>query len=135
MKKLLLISLFAVLAVVFVSAVVAVFSVLSAVTGSDQSAGSTSPSTSSQAWKVMAGNGTHPMGGMDGKNWGVWTATPPTPCEWSIRAVRTYAAGEILNEGSAEPGVPVRVNIQADGNVGNAPGIDPGALFVVEGPG
>lgn len=66
---------------------------------------------------IMPGDGIHNIGGMDGKNWGIWEATAPGQCEWSIREVRTYAAGEITDEGTADPGQTVRVNIQPDGNV------------------
>lgn len=71
----------------------------------------------------MPGNGTHEMGGVDGKNWGVWEATAPGPCEWSIRAVRTYAAGEILDSGTAAAGERVQVNFQPDGEVSTFSGL------------
>lgn len=84
-----------------------------------------------QAWKTMPGNGTHKMGGMDGKDWGIWQATAPGDCQWSIRAVRTYTGGEVLYEGTAAPGEVVRVNIQPDGKVAATTGMIDGDHRIV----
>lgn len=59
------------------------------------------------------------MGGVDGKNWGVYTATVPagSTCQWSIRSVAPYRGGEILDEGQGESGETVQASIQPDGDV------------------
>lgn len=72
---------------------------------------------------TMPGNGTHEMGGMDGKDWGVYQATATGNCQWSIRSVARYRGGLILDQGSAAPGETVRVNIQPDGDVSSWDGI------------
>ncbi|WP_019972010.1 hypothetical protein [Mycobacterium sp. 141] len=66
---------------------------------------------------VMMGNGTFNLGGVDGKNWGVYEATATGNCQWSIRSVARYRPGLILDRGSAAPGEKVTVNIQPDGDV------------------
>jgi hypothetical protein len=66
---------------------------------------------------TIPGDGTHQMGGMDGKDWGVYQATAIGSCQWSIRSVAHYRPGLILDEGTAASGEPVRVNIQPDGDV------------------
>jgi hypothetical protein len=89
------------------------------------SSGSSSPSTSKtpDAWKYMAGDGTHQMGGADGKNWGVWVADgttgvkPGKNCTWSLRSVASDRPGEILNEGETPSGQTVTVDIEPDGDV------------------
>ncbi len=72
---------------------------------------------------TMPGNGTHEMGGMDGKDWGVYEATATGNCQWSIRSVARYRPGLILDEGAAAPGETVQVNIQPDGDVGTFDGM------------
>ncbi|MGV0656414.1 hypothetical protein ABQE48_21365 [Mycolicibacterium thermoresistibile] len=66
---------------------------------------------------TIPGDGTHQMGGMDGKDWGVYEATATSNCQWSIRSVARYRPGLVLDEGTAAPGETVRVNIQPDGKV------------------
>lgn len=89
---------------------------------SSKSSSSSSPSTTEApaAWKYMAGDGTHQMGGVDGKNWGVWVSgggTPPGNCTWSIRSVSRYRPGEVLDEGEAPAYQRVTVDIEPDGDV------------------
>ncbi|WP_307789611.1 hypothetical protein [Mycolicibacterium baixiangningiae] len=78
---------------------------------------SSSGPTTPYEHEYMPGNGTHEMGGVDGKNWGVYEATATGNCQWSIRSVARYRPGLILDEGAASPGQVVRVNIQPDGDV------------------
>lgn len=99
----------------------------------DESASRPTETTSSQAkpqpaatsYGTIPGNGTHQIGGMDGKNWGVYTATVPagSTCQWSIRSVAPYRGGEILNEGQAGAGETVRASIQPDGSVSAITGL------------
>jgi hypothetical protein len=72
----------------------------------------------------MPGNGTYEMGGIDGKDWGVWQAegAPSAVCEWSIRSVARYRGADILDSRQAGPGEKARVNIQADGDVDSSSG-------------
>jgi hypothetical protein len=89
----------------------------------DSSTGTTTPGQAAppappaDEHATIPGNGTHEMGGMDGKDWGVYEATATGNCQWSIRSVARYRPGLILDEGTAAPGETVRVNIQADGDV------------------
>lgn len=89
----------------------------------DSSTGTTTPGQAAPAappvddHATMSGNGTHEMGGMDGKDWGVYEATATRNCQWSIRSVARYRPGLILDEGTATPGDTVRVDIQPDGDV------------------
>lgn len=66
---------------------------------------------------TMVGNGTFNLGGMDGKDWGVYQATATGNCQWSIRSVARYRPGLILDEGTGGPGEQVTVNVQPDGDV------------------
>ena len=52
------------------------------------------------------------MGGVDGKNWGVYVANGGPNCEWSIRSVARYRPREILDRGTAPC-----VDIERDGDV------------------
>jgi hypothetical protein len=70
----------------------------------------------------MAGNGTFNLGGVDGKNWGVYEATATGNCQWSIRSVARYREGLILDSGTGIPGENVSVNIQPDGDVNSVTG-------------
>ncbi|OBJ72300.1 hypothetical protein [Mycobacterium colombiense] len=79
--------------------------------------GQAPPSAVEEDHRTMARSGTYQMGGIDGKDWGVYQATATGNCEWSIRSVARYRAGLILDSGTAGPGETVRVNIQADGDV------------------
>lgn len=104
--------------------------VMVAVSSEDgSSTGTTTPGQSAPAapavddHATIPGNGTHEMGGMDGKDWGVYEATATGNCQWSIRSVAPYRPGLILDEGSAAPGEVVRVNIQADGDVSSWDGM------------
>lgn len=72
---------------------------------------------SSNDYDSIPANGTHQMGGMDGKNWGVWSATAAGDCTWSVRAVFPDAPGEVLQEGTATAGERVRVVINPPGDV------------------
>jgi hypothetical protein len=86
----------------------------------DSSTGTTTPGQAAPPaddHATIPGNGTHQMGGMDGKNWGVYQATATGNCQWSIRSVASYRPGVVLDEGTAAPGETVRVNIQPDGDV------------------
>jgi hypothetical protein len=67
----------------------------------------------------MPGDGGYQMGGLDGRDWGVWRATAPGPrgCSWSIRSVSQYADSRVINTGEAAAGKPVQVDIEPDGNV------------------
>lgn len=94
--------------------------------GSSSSSSSSTPARTSEtpaAYEFMPGNGTHEMGGVDGKNWGTWESdgttgvTPGTNCTWSIRSVAPNRGGEILEEGQTPSGQPATVNIQPDGGV------------------
>lgn len=95
----------------------------------DSSTGTTTPGQAAPAappfddHATIPGNGTHEMGGMDGRDWGVYEATVTGNCKWSIRSVARYRPGLILDEGTAAPGETVRVNIQPDGDVNSWDGI------------
>jgi hypothetical protein len=95
----------------------------------DSSTGKTTPGQASPTTPsfddhtTMPGNGTHEMGGMNGRDWGVYEATATGNCQWSIRSVARYRPGLILDEGTAAPGQTVRVNIQPDGDVSSWDGI------------
>jgi hypothetical protein len=74
--------------------------------------------------EFMPGNGTYQMGGIDGKDWGVWQSDgAEAGCEWSINAVRRYEGGELLDSGQGAPGEHVRVDIEPDGGVGTLDGM------------
>jgi hypothetical protein len=79
----------------------------------------TPPTVEAESHSVIPGNGTHNIGGMDGKDWGVYAATVPagSTCQWSIRSVAPYRPGEILDEGQGAAGDVVRASIQPDGDV------------------
>lgn len=82
-----------------------------------------SPSSESAPSKsqYMPGNGTYKMGGVNGNDWGVYTATVPADsagCRWSIRSVAEYRDGEILREGTGTSGQEVSADIEPDGKVG-----------------
>jgi hypothetical protein len=132
---------------VIVAAVVAfvgIAQLVNAITGNDRTTGGSSPSPSaasqepaatyatswptrppaasppavtSSSYDEMPGDGTYQMGGMDGKNWGVWTAVAVEECTWSVRAVTPGAPGQVLNEGTAQRGERVRVAINPSGDV------------------
>jgi hypothetical protein len=101
------------------------------VVGSHTDKNATSPTTPGQAAppgqaaapapaddnQTMPGDGTFKMGGIDGKDWGLYQATATGNCERSIRSVARYRPGLILDSGAAGPGEAVRVNIQSDGHV------------------
>lgn len=80
-----------------------------------QQAGTDSPS-------VMSGNGTFKLGGVEGKNWGVYEARATGNCQWSIRSIARYREGWILDSGSAATGEKVTVHIQPDGDVNSFTG-------------
>lgn len=80
-----------------------------------QQAGADSPS-------VFSGNGTFNLGGVEGKNWGVYEATATGNCQWSIRSVARYREGWILDSGTAAAGEKVTVSIQPDGDVNSFTG-------------
>lgn len=62
--------------------------------------------------QTMPGDGWHLMGGVDGKDWGLWEATGSSvACKWSIRATHPYSAAEILREGESAPGQRAQANI------------------------
>ena len=72
-----------------------------------------------QPWKTMSGDGTHEMGGVGGKNWGVWEsggAKAAEGCEWSVRMIDPYGPAVILDEGSAAVGERARVAINPVGD-------------------
>lgn len=72
----------------------------------------------------MPGNGYHNIGGVDGKDWGVWQSTgSPQPCSWSIRLTDPYGPATILREGTADPGQSVRVTINPPGDVSSISGV------------
>jgi hypothetical protein len=71
---------------------------------------------------AIPGNGTYQMGGIDGKDWGVYEATATGNCAWSIRSVARYRPGDVLDSGTARAGERVRVNIQPDGDVNSFTG-------------
>ncbi len=98
--------------------------------GKDSSKSSSRPSAAPasptsktpNAWEYMAGNGTHQMGGVDGKNWGEWVSDGTTgvvaggTCTWSIRSVAQDRPGIVLDQGEAPSGEKVRVVINPDGD-------------------
>ncbi|SHQ74720.1 Uncharacterised protein [Mycobacteroides abscessus subsp. abscessus] len=71
---------------------------------------------------VMSGNGTFKLGGVEGKNWGVYEARATGNCQWSIRSVARYREGWILDSGTAATGEKVTVDIQPDGDVNSFTG-------------
>lgn len=81
---------------------------------------STSPSMSAApsappTHETMPGDGTYSIGGIDGKDWGVWESVGGADnhgCQWSIRAVNRYTAGQILDSGETGVNLQTRVNIQ-----------------------
>lgn len=70
------------------------------------------PTAETESYDSMPGDGTYEMGGVDGKNWGVYQADGGPNCQWSIRSVAPYRPGLIFDAGT-EP----RVSIQPDGDV------------------
>lgn len=63
------------------------------------------------AWKRIP-SGTHEMGGMNGKNWGVWEtggARGDDGCNWSVRMIDPNGPAIVLDEGTAGRGENVRV--------------------------
>ena len=100
---------------------------------SSRSSAAPAPPTSKtpNAWEYIAGNGTHQMGGMDGKNWGEWVSDGTTgvvaggTCTWSIRSIAADRPGEVLDEGESPAGQPVTVSIQPDGDVSMGGSIGP----------
>lgn len=105
--------------------------------GKDSPASSSRPSVAPppptsetpNAWEYIAGNGTHQMGGMDGKNWGEWvsdgTGKQSVACTWSVVSVADDRPGEVLDEGESPAGQPVTVSIQPDGDVSMGGSIGP----------
>ena len=75
------------------------------------------PPPEASSYDAMPGDGTYQMGGMDGKNWGVWTAVAVGECKWSVRAVAPGAPGQVLDEGTAPRGERVQVAINPTGDV------------------
>lgn len=67
----------------------------------------------------MPGDGTYPMGGVDGKDWGFYQSTGGNQgtCSWSVRRVNPDAGADILDSGEAAAGETSTVNIQPDGHV------------------
>ncbi|OBB33578.1 hypothetical protein A5792_10675 [Mycolicibacterium peregrinum] len=67
---------------------------------------SESPPATTEAidpWKSMPNDGTFKMGGVDGKNWGVWKsdgARADDGCEWSIRVIDPNGPAIVLDEGT-----------------------------------
>ncbi|AVO24498.1 hypothetical protein SEA_ALEXPHANDER_48 [Mycobacterium phage Alexphander] len=77
----------------------------------------TTTTTRPNPYRTIPGDGTHNMGGIDGKDWGTYTATipPGSPgCTWAVVSIADYRGGETLREGEASSGT-VRANIQPDG--------------------
>jgi hypothetical protein len=106
-----------------VAVMVAVSSQDDSSTGTKTPGQAAPPAASADDHATIPGNGTHEMGGMDGKDWGVYETTATGNCQWSIRSVARYRPGLILDEGTAAPGETVQVNIQADGDVGTFDGM------------
>ena len=68
--------------------------------------------------EYMPRDGTYHMGGIDGKNWGIWEsdgASGARTCEWSVRRVNSDAGADILDSGETKPGQKTRVDIEPDG--------------------
>lgn len=80
----------------------------------------------------MAGNGTHSMGGIDGKDWGSWESDGARSgtCTWSVRFVSPNAPAEVLDEGESPAGQSARVNIQPIGDVSSISGEISGGRMV-----
>lgn len=92
-----------------------------------------SASTSAPSpYKVIEGDGTHQMGGMGGKNWGVWQARNPTgKCVWSIRLINPYTGAIELDSGGSER---TRVSVQPPGSVSLSGEVDGGrVVFITSG--
>jgi hypothetical protein len=66
---------------------------------------------------AMVGNGSFNIGGVDGKEWGVYETIATGSCQWSIRSVSRYREGLIVDTGAGNPGETLTVNIQPDGDV------------------
>ncbi|MGV0618179.1 hypothetical protein ABQE58_25125 [Mycolicibacterium elephantis] len=80
--------------------------------------------------QVMAGDGYHNMGGIDGKDWGIWQSSGGPECTWSIRLTSPYTGATILREGTAPPNQSPRVSIQPPGDVSSITGeIDGGRVI------
>lgn len=83
--------------------------------------------------QAMPGDGNHPMGGVDGKDWGLWQSTgSSTPCEWSIRVTSPDSGATVLDSGQGAPGQPVRVSIQPFGDVSTMTGEIDGQRMVFQ---
>ena len=95
---------------------------------------STTTSTSRAPYphQVMDGDGYHNIGGIDGKDWGIWESTgSPQPCQWSIRLTSPYAGATVLREGNSPPNTPTRASIQPPGDVSSITGQTDGGGRVV----
>ncbi|GJO17870.1 hypothetical protein NJB1507_08390 [Mycobacterium marinum] len=83
----------------------------------------TTTTTTSRPYETMPGNGTYNMGGVDGKDWGVWGSdATPSVCIWSIVANSAYSPASILDHGRVEPGEAAQVNIQPLGDTSSITG-------------
>lgn len=91
---------------------------------------SVTPSSISQ-YQTMPGDGTYSMGGIDGKDWGVWQSTGGAGiCDWSVRAVNRYTAGRVFDSGEVGPNTPTRVSIQPLGDTSSITGEGHGSRLV-----
>lgn len=82
--------------------------------------------------RYMPGDGYHNMGGIEGKDWGVWrSAGGSGPCEWSIRLVNPYSGALILEEGTAGPGQPAVAEVWPPGDTSAISGKIDGDMRVV----
>ena len=70
----------------------------------------TTRSAAPEPMEYMRGDGTYEVGNV--AYWGIWEATAPRQCNWSIREVSRYSGATVLDVGSAAPGQTTRVNIQ-----------------------
>lgn len=82
------------------------------------------PTSAAEAepWKSIPNDGTHKMGGVGGKNWGVWEsagARADDGCEWSVRMIDPQGPATILDEGTAGKGerATVAINPVGDANL------------------
>ncbi|OBK77867.1 hypothetical protein A5651_03600 [Mycobacterium sp. 1274761.0] len=80
----------------------------------------TTETNTSPGPELMPSDGTHKMGGIDGKHWGTWESDGPSGdkiCDWSVRRVNPDAGTDILDSGQAEQGENARTEVQPDGDV------------------
>lgn len=77
----------------------------------------TSATSALPPYEAIPGDGTYPVGTIDGKNFGIWQSSPaPAECIWSIVAKDNYEPVVVLDHGTGIPGEVARANVQPKGD-------------------